>query len=365
MVRRYQGALVVCALLIGYASLYPFVPLRLPGETALGLFVKPRYVVGFDIAVNVLAYVPLGALAYHRFRQLGRARPLALTLAFAAALSFVLEVAQLFVPGRVASISDVLANGAGAAMGAAIFFEPVYSRVTQPIGEMRDRLFTQSLWGDAGLVLVVLWLLAQLNPALPFFGAGNIVEGEPASGQRELLVGIAAGLSICAFALFVSALMRGTDGSLRATVVLLSIALWLKFAAGSFMLKPHFSAEWVSSGRVIGLVAGLAAFVPMRRLGRLARTYLAIVLMLAGALFAKIFGEYSGVEDLLRLFSWPHGQLAGFATLTRFLHELWPFATLVFLIGFFFHTRKISTLLERTGKMGTPPFVSSRPSEDR
>ena len=57
-------------------------------------------------------------------------------------------------------------------------------------------------------------------------------------------------------------------------------------------------------------------------------------------------------------------QLAGFATLTRFLHELWPFATLVFLIGYFFHTRKISTLLERTGKMGTPPFVTSRPSKD-
>src|SRR5688500_10971893 len=194
MARRYQGALVVCALLIGYASLYPFVPLRLPGETALGLFVKPRYVGAFDIGVNILAYVPLGALAYHRFRQLARPRPFALTLAFAAALSFVLEVAQLFVPGRVASAFDVFANVAGAAIGAAIFFEPAYSMVTQPIGEMRDRLFTQSLWGDAGLVLVVLWLLAQLNPALTFFGSGNIVEGEHTAGH-ELLGGIAAGLS--------------------------------------------------------------------------------------------------------------------------------------------------------------------------
>jgi hypothetical protein len=78
--------------------------------------------------------------------------------------------------------------------------------------------------------------------------------------------------------------------------------------------------------------------------------------MLAGALFAKIFGAYSPVEELLRLFSWPHGQLAGFATLTRFLHELWPIAALVFLIGYFFHTRKITTLLERTQALESRPL---------
>jgi hypothetical protein len=130
-------------------------------------------------------------------------------------------------------------------------------------------------------VLLGLWLLAQLNPALPFFGAGNITgEGEGAS--LELLTGLAAGMSVCAFALFVSTLMRGNEGSLRMTLVLLSVALWLKFAAGSFMLKPHVSAEWMSGGRVLGLVAGLAGFFAMRRLARLARIYLAIVLMLAG-----------------------------------------------------------------------------------
>ena len=43
MIRRYQGALAVCALLIGYASLYPFVPLRAPGEDAIAVFFKPRY----------------------------------------------------------------------------------------------------------------------------------------------------------------------------------------------------------------------------------------------------------------------------------------------------------------------------------
>jgi len=107
------------------------------------------------------------------------------------------------------------------------------------------------------------------------------------------------------------------------------------------MLKPHFSVEWMSGGRVLGLVAGLAAFFAMRRLARLARIYLAIVLMLAGALFSKIFGAYSALDELLRVFRWPYGQLSTFTTLTQYLHEAWPFLALVFLIALFLHTRKI------------------------
>jgi VanZ family protein len=354
--KRFQGALAVCTLLIAYASLYPFAPLRPPGDLLNAFFLKPRHVVAFDVWVNVLAYVPFGALAGYHFRGRGHPHPVLLALALAAVLSLALEACQLFIPTRVGTIFDVAANVAGAGIGILTLMEPGKTLVTKPLAEARDRLFTAGLWGDAGLVLIVLWLLAQLNPALPFFGAGNITAREGEGASLEMLIAIAAGMSVCAFALFVSAIMRGAEGSLRMTLVLLSFALWLKFAAGSFMLKPHFSADWMSAGRVLGLIGGLAAFVPMRRLARIARIYLAIVLMLAGALFAKIFGAYSTVEEFLRVFSWPHGQLAGFATLTRFLHELWPFAALVFLIGLFFHTRKIATLLSRTQTLRSPDF---------
>ena len=124
------------------------------------------------------------------------------------------------------------------------------------------------------------------------------------------------------------------------TAALLSVALWLKFAFASVMLQPNFSADWVSTGRVLGLLGGMLVFFPLRRLGRVGRTYLALVLILAGALFSKIFGAYSPLEELLRLFRWPHGQLASFATLTRFLHELWPLAAVVFLASLFIRSRR-------------------------
>ena len=80
--------------------------------------------------------------------------------------------------------------------------------------------------------------------------------------------------------------------------------------------------------------------MPSRRFPRIARTYLALVLILAGALFSKIVGAYSPLDEFLRLFRWPYGQLANFATLTRFLHELWPFMAIAYLIALFLRSRR-------------------------
>lgn len=341
---RYRGSLAVWALLIAYASLYPFVPLRLPSmEAVLGYFSRPRYVTAFDVALNVLAYAPLGTLACLYFRQAdATARAIIKATACCAALSFAMEFLQLFVVGRVASIYDTLANAAGALWGALVFADPFYSLVTRPLGERREQLIVPGAWGDAGLALVMLWMIAQLNPALPFFGAGNIAGAgaDADSGDLVALQWAAVAASIWGFGLFVSSLLRGEHGTLRTTLVLLSVALWLKFVAATFMLQPHFAEEWLSVGRVLGLVAGVAMLVPTRRLSRVWRIYLALMLVLAGALFSKIVGSYSPLDDFLRLFRWPYGQLANFATLTRFIHEAWPFMALVFLIALFLRVRR-------------------------
>jgi hypothetical protein len=295
--------------------------------------------VAADVAWNVLAYMPLGTLACLYLRNAGHGtRAILKATGLAAAFSFLMEAAQLFVPYRVASLYDVMANAAGAFLGALAFSAPVYSIATEPLGNLRERIVIPGAWGDAGLVLVVLWLLSQLNPALPFFGAGNI--GADTNGGAALLESFAAALSICGFGLFVSCVLSGASGSLRYTLVLLSVALWLKFVAASVMLQPHFSEDWMSTGRVAGLMAGLVLFAALRRLPLAGRIYLAFIAILAGALFSKIFGAYSPVEELLRFFRWPHGQLASFATLTRVLHEAWAFAAVAFLIALFLRTRR-------------------------
>ncbi|HUQ27651.1 MAG TPA: VanZ family protein [Usitatibacter sp.] len=340
---RYRGSLAVWMLLLAYASLYPLLPLRMPsGDAIAAFFGRSRYITSFDIALNVLAYVPLGTLACLHFRQFHeKARAIASATLLGFAFSFAMESAQLFIPTRIASIHDVLSNTGGALVGALVFVDPWYSIATQPLGKLRDRVVIEGQWGDAGLVLAMLWIIAQLNPALPFFGAGNIVSRDD-NGAAAILQWSGVALSICGFGLFISALLRGPQGTLRVTLVLLSAALWLKFVAASFMLQPHFAEDWLSAGRIVGLIVGISVLVPLRRLSAAVRIYLALLFVLAGALFSKIFGAYSALDEWLKLFRWPHGQLASFATLTQFLHEAWPFLAIVFLIALFLHARKIT-----------------------
>jgi VanZ family protein len=339
---RYRGSLAVWCLLLAYASLYPFVPVRLPGaDTFANIFVR-KYITEFDVTINVLAYVPLGMLAcLHFLREASRPRAIVKATLAGAAFSVAMETAQLFIPTRISSIYDVISNTAGALAGALVFIDPWYSTITRPLGELRERVVIEGGWGDAGLVLVMLWIIAQLNPALPFFGAGNIVSEDEAATAGSFLQWVGVALSICGFGLFISALLRGPQGALRVTLALLSVALWLKFVAASFMLQPHFAEDWLSAGRVLGLVGGIVVLFPLRLLSRQARIYMALLFVLAGALVSKIFGAYSALDEWLRLFRWPYGQLANFATLTQYLHEAWPFLALAFLIALFFHARKM------------------------
>ncbi|HEX4780726.1 MAG TPA: VanZ family protein [Usitatibacter sp.] len=339
---RFRGVAAAWLLLLFYASLYPFGPLRETSWDAVaGAFARPRSFTTFDTIVNVLAYMPFGLiLCLHLHEHSTRRAAMVKAVVIGAAFSLAMETVQLFIPGRVSSVYDILANAAGTLLGALAFVDPLYAVVTRPLGLAREEMVIAGPWGDAGLVLVLLWLIAQLNPGLPFFGAGNIVGADSDVNQLAILHSAAVAMGIAGFGLFISSLLAEGPGSLRATLVLLSVALWLKFMAASMMLQPHFAEEWLSVGRIVGLVAGIAMLVPARRFSRSTRTYLALMLVLAGALASKIAGAYSPLEEFMRLFRWPYGQLANFATMTRFLHELWPFAAVVFLIALFLRTRR-------------------------
>ena len=93
-------------LLILYASLSPFSGWRDSGQSALQFLHEPwpRYVSAFDVAINVLAYVPFGFLVTAALLP-GHSARWAGVAGFAAglALSFALECAQGFLPGRIAN----------------------------------------------------------------------------------------------------------------------------------------------------------------------------------------------------------------------------------------------------------------------
>lgn len=72
---------------------------------------RPRYWTAFDLATNVLAYLPFGFLGAAILRQ--RLGPLAAWL-LAVALGFGLELTQNYLPNRVPSSLDLACNAGGA-----------------------------------------------------------------------------------------------------------------------------------------------------------------------------------------------------------------------------------------------------------
>ena len=112
---------VAYLLVLGYASLQPFRGWRWPPEEILHFLTAPwpRFITLQDIAVNFAAYVPLGLLLSIGWgARYGPARgAIAATLA-TALLSVSMEAAQMFLPARIASNVDLLANTLGALLGA-------------------------------------------------------------------------------------------------------------------------------------------------------------------------------------------------------------------------------------------------------
>ncbi len=363
--RAGPGALVVYTLTIIYASLNPFFGWR--AAESFVLFAWPKYWSIFDIAINLVAYVPLGALvaAIWRFRARRRLGPVAvpasvdvhawlISVAAAITLSFMLEYAQSFLPGRVSSMFDWAANSLGAMVGATVVLVPPGRRVLAQIEQWRHRHFSYGVETEWGLLLLAIWFFSQLNPAIPFFEAGNVINSSagpigaglvPAFSPDAqshaydplflLPQAIAITFNVGGFALFLSLLLHPANRAWVSVLVIIVLGFVAKFSMAAMLLKAPLLIAWMGPGTVIGLSLGFLLFTFFSQRSFRWRAFSATLFVFAGALLAKVTGVYGTWSDILRLFDWPYGQLLNFASLTRWVHEVWPLLALIFLASLF------------------------------
>ena len=163
--------------LIVYASLYPFIPWRLPGVSPLAFLTLPwsHWWTWFDVVANLLGYIPLGALIFGAIvRSGGRVRP-AVLLAFAAGtlLSLAMEFLQNFLPQRVASNVDLGLNALGTLIGAGLGLWVHVRGGVERWQTARDRWFISRSAG--GLALLLLWPVGLLFPLPVPLGQGQVL----------------------------------------------------------------------------------------------------------------------------------------------------------------------------------------------
>lgn len=328
-------------LLVAYASLYPLSSWHEPSAPLLEFLRTPwpPYDTRFDIAVNVLGYVPYGALlVLGTYPRLRGGWTLALAIASAALLSLVLETAQNFVPQRHASTLDLTANTLGASAGAlaALALAP-WLLHGGPLRRWRTQRFQPGGAADFGLVVIALWLFIQLNPATLLFGVGDLRDllvppGGPAHAP-SVFIGVEAFTAACnvvAVALIIS-LAALPGRALRLEVLLLLLlALAIKTAAFAIVLRAQNVLAWLTPGALQGLAAGIVAAMIAVGLPRKLRLVLAALLVMAAAILVNLGPANPYLASILAV--WRQGHFLNFNGLTRLVAAAWPFAALAYLI---------------------------------
>jgi VanZ family protein len=332
---------VVFAALTVYASLYPMEGWRDPGVSPFAYLSAPwpRHITRFDIAVNVLGYVPYGFLAAAALqpRLRGRYAFLAAT-ASALVLTLILEALQSYLPARIASNLDLMCNLLGAALGAglAVRFGPRLL-VEGPFARLRESAFLPGHVIDLGLALMGLWLLIQLNPTTLLFGAGDLRElvgaREPRGERPEFFIAIealTAGANVTAASLVLSCL-AAPGASLRAQLaVLIGIALVVRTAAFAILMRAENVFAWLTPGAQMGLAIGIVVALAAASLPRGLRMILAALLIMAATVLVNLAPPNPYLAASLKV--WQQGHFLNFNGLTRLVSALWPFAALGYLM---------------------------------
>ncbi len=335
--------LAVYSLLVAYATLYPLAGWRDPGGSPFAFFSAPwpRYVTAFDIGANFFGYLPYGVLCALVLRpRLPAGVAALLALLSGTALSLALEGAQSFLPARIPSNVDVLANVAGAGCGAVlgVWLAP-WVLGQGPLERLRSAAVAQGAVADLGLTLLGLWLFAQLNPATQLFGAGDLREllaAPGAAGERhgaDVFVTVEAAIAaanLAAVALIASAVIRPGGPVLRAVAGLLAAALAVKTLALLILMPNELALAWLTPGAQLGLGGGAAAALLLLQLPRTARLVLAAVLLMAATVLVNLAPPNPYFAETLKV--WAQGHFLNFNGLTRLVSAAWPFAALSYLV---------------------------------
>ncbi len=347
-------------LLILYATLSPFSGWRDPGQSPLEFLVEPwpRYVSAFDIAINILAYVPFGILVTAALLP-GRKPALAGVGGFAAGivLSFCLEYTQSYLPTRIASSVDLLTNATGAAAGAWIAAHVgSVPRIVGPLTRWRERWFLPGGAIDLGIALIALWIITQLDPSLPLFGIVFFSDGVQAQlagmvadHARRLLGPVSVTMNLVSLGLLLTLVMRSKRAALGGVALLVWAAALTKLVAASVLLRSEAAFLWVSKevawAIVVGMLfVGAAAVLPRT----LIRALCALALLCAIALSMLRPGEADSFLSL-RLFRWSDLQLVHYTGLSAAVAAGWPYAALGYLLLLWLRDRRHPHRLSREG----------------
>ena len=332
--------LVAYALLVVYASLHPFSGWRDQGLPPFAFLTArfPRHYLPYDLAANIIGYFPLGFLAVLSAYPILRGRAaFAFAVLCTLMLSLALESLQLYLPARTSSNLDLLANTAGGLFGALAAAASGQLLRRQGLQALRDRLFLPGGRIDLGLVLIGLWLLAQLNPSTLLFGTGDLREWfRPPPGKlypAELFVRVEAGIAganALAVGLMVSCLTAREQPKRLVALALAGGGLCVHSFAFGLLVSSQDILSWLTPGALYGVAAALALLLIAAGLPRAVQLALSGLALLAATTLVNLAPANPYMTATLSL--WQQGQYFNFNGATRIVSAIWPFTAMFYVV---------------------------------
>lgn len=360
---------LVYAVLVTYASLYPFEGWRWPREASWDdLLVLPWVPWGdaFDLWSNGLGYMPFGLLlAVGRLRSGARmGAALAVAVLVPSVISYALEALQTTLPTRHPSLKDWVMNAAGAAVGALLALLMHRIGLVDGWHALRQRWFERD--SEGGLALLALWPLGLLFPTPAPLGFGQIgggrlldaisawFEGLPfADAMRELAspspateaaaaAAASLGLSPLAEALIIALGLLApcmvafaivapgwrrlamAFGALVLAALGMTMSTWLNFG-------PRHALAWITpwAGPAVGLaVLAVLVLAPMSR-----AVVIGVGLMVLTGLVVGVAQAPADPYFAQSLQAWEQGRFVRFHGLAQWVGWVWPYAAIAWLLS--------------------------------
>lgn len=347
-------ALFFYLLLVVYASCYPFSGWRDNGLSPWTYLLEPmpRYWTGFDLAVNVLGYVPLGALAVLALYPARRgASALLIGAAAGMLLATGLECVQNYLPSRVPSNLDLITNAGGALAGALagmLLAQPVLQQ--SRLRALRSQWF--SYQASRGLIVIALWPLAQIYPQPYLFGHGqwlptlsewlSALSATPLDLGSLIWQGFGAQIEdflqievvITAFGLSGALLtllcqMRPQAPRSLLALALLLAALAVKSLAHAVLFAPGNAFSWITPSSGSGLLVGALMLAGLSFAPPLAQRRAAIFALVTSLVLLNLLPSNPYFQSTLQ--AWVQGKFLNFNGAAQFLSLAWPLFALWFL----------------------------------
>ncbi|MDR3157493.1 MAG: VanZ family protein [Zoogloeaceae bacterium] len=334
-----------------YGSLYPFSGWQYAG-TGPFVFLAwawPQYWTAFDLAANIVVYMPMGFFLALSLRRLpGRASGVLCAICASGVLSLGMESLQTWLPSRFASNLDFACNVLGALLGSLIAAW-VGTRLRAWWKFWRSRLIAPLPHVDLGLTLLGLWILTLLSPETLLFGVGDLRHTfgrEPpaldyAAQTYHVAETAVVTCNVLALGLFVAALLRGRWRAYFLVPAFFAFAAVVCSLSAALLSAPAQFLVWMTPGAREGLLYGMTLLAATLLLPPRLRPMLAAIALLAGVLLVNCIPM--NPYTLATLARWREGHFLNFNGLTRWISIVWPFLALPYL---FFARHKENLMAE-------------------